>query len=95
MPRASEHHGDAGVVGSLDHVVVSHRAAWLDNGGRSRRDLSPYRLREIENFFQTYKTLENRPTEVNGWLGVEDAWRIIDDALDPTRTTKSNPGTWR
>ena len=25
-------------------------------------DLSPHRLREIENFFQTYKTLENRPT---------------------------------
>ena len=32
-------------------------------------DLSPHRLREIENFFETYKTLENRPTEVNGWLG--------------------------
>jgi len=58
-------------------------------------DLSPHRLREIENFFQTYKTLEHRPTEVNGWLGVADAWRIIDEALAPTGKTESNPGTWR
>ena len=32
-------------------------------------DLSPHRLLEIENFFQTYKTLERRPTDVRGWLG--------------------------
>jgi inorganic pyrophosphatase len=63
----------------------------------SRLDqLQPHRLLEIENFFLTYKRLEDRPTEVNGWLGVEDAWRIIDGAMrlgqsDPTAA----PGTWR
>jgi inorganic pyrophosphatase len=61
-------------------------------------DLSPHRLREIENFFKTYKTLENRPTEVRGWLGVADAWRIIDQAVatagDPA-ATEVEPGTWR
>lgn len=36
---------------------------------------------EIETFFRTYKTLEHRPTEARGWLGVEDAWRIIDAAM--------------
>jgi len=58
-------------------------------------DLSPHRLREIENFFQTYKTLENRPTEVNGWLGVDDAWRIIDAARASVGTRDAEAGTWR
>ena len=44
-------------------------------------DLSPHRLREIENFFQIYKELEGRPVEIFGWLGVDDAWRIIDDSF--------------
>ncbi len=43
-------------------------------------DLSPHRLLEIETFFRTYKTLERRPTDVRGWLDVEDAWAIIDAA---------------
>ena len=60
--------------------------------------LSPHRLLEIEQFFNTYKQLEKRPTEVSGWLGVDEAWRIIDGAMaagasgDPART---QPGTWR
>ena len=43
-------------------------------------DLSRHRLREIENFFQIYKELEGRRVDVFGWLGVEEAWRIIDEA---------------
>jgi inorganic pyrophosphatase len=62
-------------------------------------DVSPHRLREIENFFETYKTLERRPTDVRGWLGVEDAWRIIGDALDAGRSPDPSagrvPGIWR
>ena len=44
-------------------------------------DLSPHRLLEIETFFRTYKELERRPTDVRGWLGVEDAWRTIEAAM--------------
>jgi inorganic pyrophosphatase len=60
-------------------------------------DISPHRLREIENFFETYKTLENRETDVSGWLGVEDAWRIIDAAIAAHRdhSIEAEPGTWR
>ena len=58
-------------------------------------DLSPHRLLEIENFFQTYKTLEHRPTEVNGWLGVDEAWRIIDGARAAVGTRDTDTGTWR
>jgi inorganic pyrophosphatase len=59
-------------------------------------DLSPHRLREIENFFGTYKTLERRPTDVRGWLGLDDAWRIIDDAIVRGRSAPTKPpGLWR
>jgi inorganic pyrophosphatase len=59
-------------------------------------DVSPHRLREIENFFETYKTLEKRPTDVRGWLGADDAWRIIDGALAAGgEAPTEEPGTWR
>jgi inorganic pyrophosphatase len=66
-------------------------------------DLSPHRLREIENFFEIYKELEGRPTEVRGWLGTDEAWRIIDRALAAGQRAaavggaenETEPGTWR
>ena len=64
-------------------------------------DLPPHWLREIENFFDIYKELEGRATEVRGWLGVDDAWAIIRRAVAAgTRTAAAGqqdaePGTWR
>lgn len=61
-------------------------------------DLSPHRLLEIENFFQTYKRLEGRPTDVRGWLGTDEAWQIIDAAVvagEGNGTGGPDPGTWR
>lgn len=45
-------------------------------------DLPPHYLQEIENFFQTYKTLQNKETEVNGFFDVEKAWQIVDNSLE-------------
>ena len=76
-------------------LAVAHDDPRWD-GADALEDVSPHRLREIENFFETYKTLENRPTDVNGWLGVEEAWRIIDTAMTAgTRPATEEPGTWR
>ncbi|HET6380597.1 MAG TPA: inorganic diphosphatase [candidate division Zixibacteria bacterium] len=64
-------------------------------------DLPAHFLREIENFFDTYKALEGRETDVAGWLGVDEAWRIIDEAMAAGRAqaegrlTDVTPGTWR
>ena len=44
-------------------------------------DLPPHYLQEIENFFQTYKTLQNKVTEVNGFFDTETAWQIIDESF--------------
>ena len=70
-------------------------------GTQTLEDLSPHRMLEIENFFQTYKALEKRRTDVRGWLGADDAWRIIREAVDAgTRNAageprSAQPGTWR
>ena len=85
-----------------DHKVlaVAHDDPRWD-GTSGLEDLSPHLLREIENFFDTYKALEGRETEVSGWLGIEDAWRIIGSAMESgargidTEGDPANPGTWR
>ena len=40
-------------------------------------DVSPHRLREIENFFQTYKLLENKAVEIGGWSELARAREIL------------------
>ncbi|MFL5330070.1 MAG: inorganic diphosphatase [Gemmataceae bacterium] len=42
------------------------------------KDLSPHWLAEIENFFNTYKTLEGKPTMTHGWQDAKAAWEVIE-----------------
>ena len=60
-------------------------------------DLSPHRLREIENFFAIYKELEGRQTEISGWLGTDQAMAIIAAAMaaGASDNGEAAPGTWR
>ena len=44
---------------------------------RDLNDIDPHWLREIENFFQTYKALENKSTDVVGWEDAAAATRAI------------------
>ncbi len=39
----------------------------------------PHRLVEIENFFQTYKLLEDKAVEVLGWRDRDEARRVLVD----------------
>lgn len=50
-------------------------------------DLSPHWLREIENFFGTYKTLEGVMTDILGWEEAEFAWQIIRDSVERAKKT--------
>jgi len=43
-------------------------------------DVPPHILKEIAHFFQVYKTLENKTTEVRGWENAEAAARLLEDA---------------
>jgi len=44
--------------------------------------LHPHWLREIENFFATYKTLQKKIVTVQGWKARETAWEIIQRSRD-------------
>ena len=39
--------------------------------------VSPHKLREIEQFFNTYKNLEDKSVEVDGWGGVAETLEIL------------------
>ncbi len=39
-------------------------------------------LKEIRHFFEIYKDLEAKETEVHGWKGREEAWRQIRDGRE-------------
>ena len=43
-------------------------------------DLSPHFLREIENFFATYKLLEEKDTDLLGWDSAREARRVISES---------------
>lgn len=57
---------------------------------RSLVDLAPHWLREIETFFDTYKLLEPKHTEVLGWHSVEEAWQQIEAARRAYQATKAS-----
>ncbi|MCX7649503.1 MAG: inorganic diphosphatase [Flavobacteriales bacterium] len=44
---------------------------------RSLKELPDHWLREVQNFFEEYKKLENKKTLVEGFLQAEDAWAIL------------------
>jgi inorganic pyrophosphatase len=50
-------------------------------------NISPHILREIENFFDTYKTLENVRTVVQGWDHVDKAMQVVHDCRELYRET--------
>jgi inorganic pyrophosphatase len=47
---------------------------------RGLEDIPPHRLREIEHFFKTYKDLEGKQTEIQGWFGLEIALEKLNAA---------------
>lgn len=47
----------------------------------SLQDLPPHYLEEIQNFFRTYKTLQNKKTEVGEFFDADKACVILDESL--------------
>ncbi len=49
---------------------------------RTIEDIFPHNLREIEHFFNIYKELEGKQTEMRGWGSAEKARTMIVEARD-------------
>jgi inorganic pyrophosphatase len=77
-----------GVLDMRDDKGRDHKILAVPTGDPSFAEVSdlaglaPHFLAEIEHFFQVYKTLERKETEIYGWSGVESAWTIIAAARE-------------
>lgn len=49
------------------------------------KDLAPHLLREVEHFFLTYKNLEAKDVQSEGWVGLEEAKNIILQSINAYR----------
>ena len=49
------------------------------------KDLPPHLLREVEHFFLTYKNLEAKDVQSQGWVGLEEARNIITQSIQAYR----------
>lgn len=67
----------------LDHKILCvpiHDPLW--NHINRLADVPPHLLIEIEHFFDVYKELEHKKTDVQGWEDAESARRVIREAQD-------------
>ena len=72
--------------GDLDNkILMVAEGDPLYRGVSTLKDLPEQLLNEIANFFQTYKILENKKTEVSGWEGKEFAVKEIQRSMEAYR----------
>ncbi len=67
----------------LDHKILCvpvHDPLW--NHLNRLGDVPPHLLIEIENFFDVYKILEHKKTDVQGWEDAEAARQVIREAQE-------------
>ncbi len=50
-------------------------------------DLPPHSLKEIQNFFETYKLLENKKVEIKGIYNKQKALQVIEESIKLYDTT--------
>jgi len=62
-------------------VAVSvHDPAFADYNAYT--ELPPHTARELQRFFEDYKKLENKEVIVENILGIEDAYKVLREALE-------------
>ena len=85
---------DARIIGGIDMIDTGDKDTKIlaVNIGdprydhiRTMDDVPPHFMRELENFFSTYKALQHKKTEVLGFFGEEEAVRQLDAAYERRR----------
>lgn len=77
-----------GMMEMIDQGDVDNKILTVAKGDpmfrdvKSLEDLPPHLLKEIANFFETYKILEKKETKVNGWKGKSEAVEEIKKSIE-------------
>lgn len=77
-PVAIMHMIDAGEADDKVIAVPVDDPRWT--GVQDLGDINPHTLKEIEHFYTTYKTLQNKKVEINGFEGKDAACTAFDRA---------------
>ncbi|MCP9881919.1 inorganic diphosphatase [Cyanobium sp. Alchichica 3B3-8F6] len=54
---------------------------------RSIRQIAPNQLEEVAEFFRTYKNMEGRVTDINGWLDVEAVPALLQSCIEAAKAS--------
>jgi len=82
--------------GQRDDKIIAvhvHDPAFEDYG--DLEDLPTHTMREIQRFFQDYKTLENKSVKVEEMGGAADALRVVRAALELYQVEENHLRGWR
>lgn len=67
---------------SDDKVIAVHEDDPEMAHVQTIKDLAPHQLKEIRNFFEIYKGLENKKVEVEGFLDLPETLKIINESFE-------------
>lgn len=89
---------NARVVGGLkmvdggeedDKIIAVHADDPQYKHITSLAQVNPHQLKEIEQFFRSYKALENKTVELKGYVETAEAERIVDKAIKYYQESKA------
>ncbi|ATH07868.1 inorganic pyrophosphatase [Halobacteriovorax marinus] len=65
-----------------DKLIAVHADDPQFNGFNSIKDIPEHTLKEIKNFFETYKALEKKSVEVNEFTDKDHAIEVLNNAIE-------------